>query len=147
VCAIGSRADFELRHRGWVRVEATESAIVFALLPGLCRISRGTSKIRNRDKTPKFFRCGSNPHVSGAAKDANWPDKRGFQPNATENLSRLRLGGGEGGIRTLGTGYPVRQISNLVPSTTRPPLRGPGTARESRLFNIDRNRASIDPDG
>src|SRR5271167_117816 len=31
--------------------------------------------------------------------------------------------GGEGGIRTLGTGYPVRQISNLVPSTTRPPLR------------------------
>ena len=34
-----------------------------------------------------------------------------------------RLCGGEGGIRTLGTGYPVRQISNLVPSTTRPPLR------------------------
>ena len=34
-----------------------------------------------------------------------------------------KLCGGEGGIRTLGTGYPVRQISNLVPSTTRPPLR------------------------
>jgi hypothetical protein len=31
--------------------------------------------------------------------------------------------GGEGGIRTLGPGYPGRQISNLVPSTTRPPLR------------------------
>ncbi len=28
-----------------------------------------------------------------------------------------RFDGGEGGIRTLGTGYPVRQISNLVPST------------------------------
>ncbi len=34
-----------------------------------------------------------------------------------------RPAGGEGGIRTLGTGCPVRQISNLVPSTTRPPLR------------------------
>ena len=40
-----------------------------------------------------------------------------------KNLCLLRLDGGEGGIRTLGTGYPVRQISNLVPSTTRPPLR------------------------
>src|SRR5579872_1307069 len=38
-----------------------------------------------------------------------------------------RLVGGEGGIRTLGTGYPVRQISNLVPSTTRPPLRARST--------------------
>jgi hypothetical protein len=27
-----------------------------------------------------------------------------------------RLHGGEGGIRTLGTGYPVRQISNLLPA-------------------------------
>src|ERR1700688_918622 len=39
------------------------------------------------------------------------------------SAARRRLVGGEGGIRTLGTGYPVRQISNLVPSTTRPPLR------------------------
>src|SRR5208337_2916610 len=51
-----------------------------------------------------------------------------------------RLCGGEGGIRTLGTGYPVRQISNLVPSTTRPPLRA--RDREERLFNIDCWRAS-----
>src|SRR5208283_5713598 len=40
-----------------------------------------------------------------------------------ESLVHRGLVGGEGGIRTLGTGYPVRQISNLVPSTTRPPLR------------------------
>ena len=50
------------------------------------------------------------------------------QPHAisairAENPKTEGLGGGEGGIRTLGTGYPVRQISNLVPSTTRPPLR------------------------
>src|SRR3990172_12026910 len=31
--------------------------------------------------------------------------------------------GGEGGIRTLDPGCPGCQISNLVPSTTRPPLR------------------------
>jgi len=31
-----------------------------------------------------------------------------------ENVSNLRLAGGEGGIRTLGTGYPVRQISNAA---------------------------------
>src|SRR5208282_4802482 len=51
---------------------------------------------------------------------------------------QYRLCGGEGGIRTLGTGYPVRQISNLVPSTTRPPLR----VEERRLFNIVCWRAS-----
>src|SRR5271166_5113612 len=43
-----------------------------------------------------------------------------------------RLCGGEGGIRTLGTGYPVRQISNLVPSTTRPPLR----AMKSSIYAV-----------
>ncbi len=31
--------------------------------------------------------------------------------------------GGVGGIRTLGTGEPVRRISNPVHSTTLPPLR------------------------
>ncbi len=31
--------------------------------------------------------------------------------------------GGEGGIRTLGTGYPVRRLSKPVHSTTLPPLR------------------------
>ena len=32
--------------------------------------------------------------------------------------------GGKGGIRTLGTGEPVRRISNPVHSTTLPPFRG-----------------------
>jgi hypothetical protein len=31
--------------------------------------------------------------------------------------------GGEDGIRTHGTGFPVHQISNLALSTTQPPLR------------------------
>jgi hypothetical protein len=43
--------------------------------------------------------------------------------------------GGEGGIRTLGTGYPVRQISNLVPSTTRPPLRSTNPS-DDRLRSV-----------
>src|SRR5580698_2394557 len=44
--------------------------------------------------------------------------------------------GGEGGIRTLGTGYPVRQISNLVPSTTRPPLRAQESAHYRTLTRL-----------
>ena len=34
----------------------------------------------------------------------------------------LRMIGGERGIRTLDTSYPVYQLSRLAPSTTRPPL-------------------------
>ena len=49
-------------------------------------------------------------------------------------MPKMQQFGGEGGIRTLGTGYPVRQISNLVPSTTRPPLRA--SSAKKRLLNI-----------
>jgi hypothetical protein len=49
--------------------------------------------------------------------------KRAYLTDFMRESPKAGLGGGEGGIRTLGTGYPVRQISNLVPSTTRPPLR------------------------
>ena len=35
--------------------------------------------------------------------------------------------GGEDGIRTRGTGYPVRQFSKLVVSATHPPLRAMST--------------------
>ena len=38
------------------------------------------------------------------------------------NLIHYQLGG-EDGIRTRGTGYPVRQFSKLVVSATHPPLR------------------------
>ena len=76
---------------------------------------------------PTLSHPARNQHRSGLLKHAS--DRK--KPNKT---------GGEGGIRTLGTGYPVRQISNLVPSTTRPPLRA--RERERRLFNIDRERAS-----
>ena len=31
------------------------------------------------------------------------------------NAKKVQQFGGEGGIRTLGTGYPVRQISNATP--------------------------------
>jgi hypothetical protein len=51
---------------------------------------------------------------------------------------QYRLCGGEGGIRTLGTGYPVRQISNLVPSTTRPPLR----SMKSSIYAVFASRAT-----
>ena len=54
---------------------------------------------------------------------ANEAAGAGYSVIRAENPQTLGLAGGEGGIRTLGTGYPVRQISNLVPSTTRPPLR------------------------
>ena len=37
------------------------------------------------------------------------------QRHAVESAAFRRLVGGEGGIRTLGTGYPVRQISNIAP--------------------------------
>src|SRR5260370_33699723 len=50
---------------------------------------------------------------------------RAFRERLDHDAQRQKVQqfGGEGGIRTLGTRYPVRQISNLVPSTTRPPLR------------------------
>src|SRR5215469_2066413 len=54
--------------------------------------------------------------------------------------------GGEGGIRTLGPSYPGRQISNLVPSTTRPPLRIANFARNSadlRPINMPTERVRI----
>src|SRR5713101_6363536 len=57
-----------------------------------------------------------------AAGSSGDPSQQGESAPA-ERTGRIEIGGGEGGIRTLGTGYPVRQISNLVPSTTRPPLR------------------------
>ena len=39
------------------------------------------------------------------------PQARAISPIRAENPAEMGLGGGEGGIRTLGTGYPVRQIS------------------------------------
>ena len=35
------------------------------------------------------------------------------------NAKKVQQFGGEGGIRTLGTGYPVRQISNATPVRER----------------------------
>jgi hypothetical protein len=43
--------------------------------------------------------------MRNARKRADLTDFKGESPKAG-------LGGGEGGIRILGTGYPVRQISN-----------------------------------
>ena len=61
---------------------------------------------------PSAARSQANQAAAGADFDHLWT-----------KAEAEGLDGGEGGIRTLGTGYPVRQISNLVPSTTRPPLR------------------------
>jgi hypothetical protein len=62
--------------------------------------------------------------LSGAANRANRLVHAPIRCLLLIVCESYKLCGGEGGIRTLGTGYPVRQISNLVPSTTRPPLRG-----------------------
>ena len=47
----------------------------------------------------------------------------------------MKAAGGEGGIRTPGTGFsPVQQISNLPCSATPAPLRGGGSPVRERLF-------------
>jgi hypothetical protein len=73
------------------------------------------------------------------------PYTRAVLRTSRENASNLRLVGGEGGIRTLGTGYPVRQISNLVPSTTRPPLRGPKMAPGAKYLRAHHLTGNLDP--
>jgi hypothetical protein len=72
---------------------------------GICRIARTACALRFASSTqaPRYAQIFRHLQIVG---------------------KQYRLCDGEGGIRTLGTGYPVRQISNLVPSTTRPPLRG-----------------------
>ena len=76
--------------------------------------------------------------LSGADEACASPPYARFLRLSPEKASNLRLCGGEGGIRTLGTGYPVRQISNLVPSTTRPPLRTSKKARRARYLRARR---------
>ena len=43
--------------------------------------------------------------------------------NIKDFAATQSLEGGEGGIRTPGTGFPAHQISNLAHSATLPPLR------------------------
>ena len=58
-------------------------AIAAKICAAFCR---GTSEIRNRDKTRKTSRCGSSSPVSGAAGGADWADLRGFAVISAENL-------------------------------------------------------------
>ena len=48
--------------------------------------------------------------------------------------------GGEGGIRTHGTGKPVQRLSRPPPSTTRPPLRRVDVRRSIELATADSTR-------
>ena len=56
---------------------------------------------------------------------------RGFEPLTARFVAEYSIqlsygrskSGGEGGIRTLGTGYPAQQISSMPPSATRSSLQ------------------------
>jgi hypothetical protein len=108
----------------------------------LAQLTRAISnKIPKTDGARHLWRCASSRQRSSLRASRAWRSRTSARPSASlaSTVSRsVRLSsgstsggwtrcarpfGGEGGIRTLGTGYPVRQISNLVPSTTRPPLR------------------------
>ena len=74
-------------------------------------------------QTREIRQIGCRTRALRFASSAQAPRHAGIFRSLQIVGKHYRLCGGEGGIRTLGTGYPVRQISNLVPSTTRPPLR------------------------
>ncbi len=81
--------------------------------------------------------------LSGADGPCASPPPARSLRTSPKNASNLRLNGGEGGIRTLGTGYPVRQISNLVPSTTRPPLRRLGKSPGRQFLRAHRETGNL----
>ena len=64
--------------------------------------------------------AGRDPAISAAG----WRHTRGAPPCGKPlPLPVFKDGGGDGGIRTLGTPYRVRRFSKPLPSATRPPLR------------------------
>ena len=74
---------------------------------------------------PAFQRLETNPRnspnrargrVLRFASSAQRPRQARILGRLRRVAKHYRLCGGEGGIRTLGTGYPVRQISNLLPA-------------------------------
>ena len=67
------------------RVPATNRAMIISQRAELLRGIKG-SEIRDREKMLKSSRCASNSTVSGAARDANGADLRGFRANSAENL-------------------------------------------------------------
>src|SRR5215469_6349421 len=63
---------------------------------------RAASKNRDREKSPKFSKCRSNPAVSGAARSSNWPDLRPIPKRSRRRYVGCRLYGGGSWIRTAG---------------------------------------------
>jgi len=79
-----------------------------------------TARIRHRITRPQrenrnYVGTARMCALSGAMGRAHRHCHARSLRTSPENPPNLRLGGGEGGIRTLGTGYPVRQISNATP--------------------------------
>ena len=74
--------------------------------------SRGTERVRNGEKFRWSRPNGRYLALSGPVCSVEPPHIRGISRISPQNIRNRGLVGGEGGIRTLGTGYPVRQISN-----------------------------------
>ena len=51
--------------------------------------------------------------------------------------------GGEGGIRTPGTGYPVRRFSKPLPSATQPPLRVEERAPQPKYISANMRQTCL----
>ena len=70
----------------------------------------------SRRQTREIRRLGCRTRALRFASSAQARRHAGIFRSLQIVVKHYRLGGGEGGIRTLGTGYPVRQISNLLPA-------------------------------
>ena len=68
-------------HRDSDNLRALSRAVLYC-------VSRGTSEIRNRDQMPKSSPYGAKLPVSGAARNKNWADRRGFPPKSVQTLRR-----------------------------------------------------------
>jgi hypothetical protein len=84
-----------------------------------CSQSRRDTGLRYTPK--KMSSIQNNRCVAFGASTFPFPQRNGTRYRAT--LHPEKNTGGEGGIRTPGKGYPLRQFSKLLVSATHPPLQ------------------------
>jgi hypothetical protein len=118
------RSATRARTRNWrSRREQVRTRRVREARPGAAANAapRPERHAREDKKLAEQMGAGSNP------KGSRSPTGRRGQCRAPSGAPRARgqETGGVGGIRTLGTGYPVRQFSKLLVSATHPRLRAP----------------------